>query len=125
MKISYKNTTAYTTKDHSEIRELLHPNNNPEVKNQSLAEANVHINQKTAEHHHRETEELYFIIQGSGIMYLDNDSFEVTQGDSIAIRPGQKHCIENTGKSELKFLCCCSPAYSHEDTYLTKETKNR
>ena len=40
-------------------------------------------------------------------------------GDAIAIPPGAEHQIANTGQVVLKFLCCCAPAYEHEDTVLT------
>lgn len=120
MKIQHKNTTTYKTKDNSEIRELLHPNNNTGVKQQSLAEATVSCNQKTAAHFHKKTEEIYFILKGSGQMYLAENSFDVAKGDSILIKPGQIHCIKNTGSTELKFLCCCAPAYQHGDTFLVE-----
>ncbi|MCK4710085.1 MAG: cupin domain-containing protein [Gammaproteobacteria bacterium] len=120
MKTSYKNATPYQTKDNSIIRELLHPENNTTVKNQSLAEATVLCNQTTAAHFHKKTEEIYFILKGNGKMFLDDNSFDVSEADSILIKPGQIHCIKNTGNTELKFLCCCSPAYQHEDTFLIK-----
>jgi len=121
MKVSIKDTTPYKTKDLSEIRELLHPTNNHDVKNQSLAEATISGKQKTTEHFHKETEEIYFILSGNGIMFLDDLSFKVTKGDSILIKPGQRHCIENTENSDLRMLCCCSPAYQHKDTYLIEK----
>jgi mannose-6-phosphate isomerase-like protein (cupin superfamily) len=39
-------------------------------------------------------------------------------GDSIAIPPGTPHCLENKGSQALHILCCCAPAYSHDDTEL-------
>jgi len=117
MKISRHDVASYTTKDSSEIRELLHPNNSSAV-NQSLAEASISSGQTTAAHFHKTTEEIYYILEGSGKMFLDGRTFAVTRGDSILIKPGQTHCIENTGDEELRLLCCCSPAYQHEDTFL-------
>jgi mannose-6-phosphate isomerase-like protein (cupin superfamily) len=37
----------------------------------------------------------------------------------VAIRPGQKHKLWNTGSETLRLLCCCAPAYEHDDTILT------
>jgi mannose-6-phosphate isomerase-like protein (cupin superfamily) len=31
------------------------------------------------------------------------------------------HKLWNTGDEPLKLLCCCAPAYTHEDTVLTEE----
>ena len=117
MKSSRPQIKPYITKDHSEIRELLHPDHHP-VKLQSLAEAVVQPQQTTAAHFHNQTEEIYFILDGTGEMQLGDKRMKVEKNDSILIPPGQVHCIKNTGDSELRFLCCCSPAYNHEDTFL-------
>lgn len=122
MKIKHKDTTSYTTKDGSQIRELIHPDK-LDAKHQSLAEACVMPQQKTSAHYHKKTEEIYFILSGTGEMFLDEQRFAVATGDSILIKPGQIHCIENTGNTELRFLCCCAPAYQHNDTFLV-ETKD-
>lgn len=107
----------YITKDGSEIRELMHPSQHA-ARNQSLAEALIPAGTKTVLHRHRLTEEIYHVTAGSGIMTLGDESFPVQSGDSVLIAPGKPHCIENTGKSALIILCCCAPAYSHDDTVL-------
>lgn len=118
MKITkYNDVEAYTTKDGSEIRELMHPSIHS-VSNQSIAEAIVKPGEKTTLHVHRKTEEIYHITGGSGEMTLGDDVFGVVEGDTIVIAPGTRHAIRNTGKIFLKILCCCSPAYSHDDTEL-------
>ena len=86
--------------------------------NQSLAEATVPAGRKTILHRHRITEEIYHITEGNGIMTLGSEKFEVRKGDTICIMPGTSHRVQNAGKEPLKILCCCAPAYSHEDTEL-------
>ncbi len=109
---------AFTTKDGSEIRELL-AHRNSCIEKQSLAEARLPPGGQTTPHYHRVTEEIYYILEGTGRMLLDeDDQRDVGPGDAIAIPPGLVHTITNTGDSELKFLCCCAPAYEHEDTVL-------
>ena len=105
----------YLTKDGSEIRELLHPDHHP-VRHQSLAEALVLPGQKTQLHRHRASEELYFILQGTGGMTLGLENFQVQAQDTVLIPPDTPHCIENTGTEPLRILCCCAPAYSHQET---------
>lgn len=105
----------YVTADGSTIRELQHPDHHAGRK-QSLAEATLEAGCSTQLHRHHVTEEIYHITQGSGLMTLGDEHFSVAVGDSICISPGTAHCIENTGDVDLKLLCCCSPAYSHEDT---------
>jgi len=119
MKINRNQVSSYITKDSSEIRELLHPEKNP-VKNQSLAEAIVQPQQTTAAHFHKKTEEIYFILKGTGEMRLDDRYFIVEKSDSVLISPGQVHSIKNIGDTKLRFLCCCAPAYDHADTFLTE-----
>jgi len=115
-----KQLPTYITKDGSSICELMHPAQHKN-KNQSLAQAIVPVNTETQLHYHKLTEELYYIQQGTGLMTLNDKQFNVEAGDTVCIPPNQKHKIKNTGKTGLEFLCCCSPAYSHDDTYLEAE----
>jgi mannose-6-phosphate isomerase-like protein (cupin superfamily) len=117
MKTEYVATPPYTTKDGSEIRELMHPSAHGNQA-QSLAEAMVAPGTTTRLHRHHQSEELYHITAGRGRMTLGNDSFDVAPGDTICIPPGTPHCIENIGSEPLRLLCCCAPAYAHGDTEL-------
>ena len=117
MKISYRDVAPFVTKDGSEIRELLHPRQQG-ARNQSLAEATVLAGQRTHLHLHHRTEEIYHVTAGHGLMTLGKSVMPVGPGDSILIPPGTPHCIEASGSESLRILCCCSPAYSHEDTEL-------
>jgi mannose-6-phosphate isomerase-like protein (cupin superfamily) len=110
----------FITKDGSEIRELLAYRNSG-IRNQSLAEARLPVGASTQEHYHPKAEEIYFITQGAGRMRIEGELREVKVGDAIAIPPGQRHKLWNTGAGELRLLCCCAPAYEHEDTVITEE----
>lgn len=113
----YAAVTPYRTKDGSEIRELLHPAVHGN-RNQSLAGATVPVGGETQLHRHHQTEEIYHVTAGSGRMTLGAEEFEITVGDTICIAPGTPHKVRNTGNEPLRILCCCSPAYSHDDTEL-------
>jgi mannose-6-phosphate isomerase-like protein (cupin superfamily) len=117
MKTAVSEVLAYITKDGSEIRELLHPSQHL-LRNQSLAEAVIPAGTSTQLHRHQITEEIYHVTYGNGLMTLGERQFEITVGDSIAILPGTPHCVENHGSEALHMLCCCAPAYSHDDTEL-------
>ena len=110
---------AFTTKDGSEIRELLAYRNSC-IRLQSLAEARVPVGSSTQEHYHIHTEEIYYITAGQGRMRLGTETREVRPGDAIAILPGQRHKLWNTGQEVLRLLCCCAPPYEHADTVLTE-----
>ena len=109
----------FVTKDGSEIRELLSPRNSA-IRNQSLAEARLAPGQSTDEHYHARTEEIYLITHGSGRMRIGTETRDVAAGDAIAIPPGSRHKLWNTGTDTMRLLCCCAPSYEHADTILTE-----
>ncbi len=108
---------AFTTKDGSVVRELMHPFVHGN-KNQSLAEAVVPAGAATQLHRHLRSEEIYHVTAGEGRMTLGAETLAVKPGDTVCIPPGTPHSIANTGTAELHILCCCAPAYSHDDTEL-------
>jgi mannose-6-phosphate isomerase-like protein (cupin superfamily) len=101
----------FVTKDGSTIRELHHTGV------QSLAEATLEPDEATQRHYHRATEEIYFVLKGSGRMEVDGDTRMVRPGDAILIPAGAWHTLENNGTSELRILCCCTPPYADADTF--------
>jgi mannose-6-phosphate isomerase-like protein (cupin superfamily) len=101
----------FVTKDGSTIRELHHS------AAQSLAEATLEPSEATQRHYHAKTEEIYFVVKGSGDMEVDGEHRRVRPGDAILIPAGAWHTLENDGNSELRILCCCVPPYSHDDTF--------
>ena len=113
----YPDIPVYETLDGSEIRELMHPAVHGNV-NQSLAEARVSPGQSTLRHYHRESEEIYHVTQGEGWMTLGEARFPIAPGDTVLIPPGTAHQLEANLLGPLCLLCCCSPAYRHEDTFL-------
>lgn len=117
MKTSRDDTQPYVTKDGSLIRELLHPavHGNCSL---SLAEAIVAPGATTVLHRHHRAEEIYHVLAGSGCMTLGAEQFFLAPGDTVSISPGRPHRVENTGSVPLRILCCCAPAYAHDDTEL-------
>ncbi len=104
----------FVTKDGSTIRSILDRSNAP-VEQQSLAEATVLAGNATERHYHKLSEEFYFLLEGEGTMEVDGESREVRPGDAVLIPAGAWH--EITAMKDLRFLCCCAPPYSHDDTY--------
>ena len=109
----------FITKDGSEIREVL-AHRNSAIRNQSLAEARLPVGASTQEHFHPNAEEIYYITHGTGRMRIEGETRAVKPGDAIAIPPGQRHKLWNTGNEMLRLLCCCAPAYEHDDTVITE-----
>ena len=118
-KANLERLSAFTTLDGSQIRELAGPAWTP-VRNQSLAEATLSVNQATIEHYHLQSEEIYYFVAGSGRMRLGGEEDGVAAGDCVVIPPGTRHKLWNTGTAPLVLLCCCAPAYSDADTVMTE-----
>jgi mannose-6-phosphate isomerase-like protein (cupin superfamily) len=108
------NQSPFTTKDGSTIRSILDRTNAP-VEKQSLAEATMKPGQATDRHYHKNSEELYFLLEGTARMEIDGETRDVGPGDAILIPAGAWHQIK--AQTDLRFLCCCAPPYEHSDTY--------
>jgi mannose-6-phosphate isomerase-like protein (cupin superfamily) len=100
---------AFTTKDGSTIREYHH------TSLQSLAEASLAAGHATQRHQHRETEEIYMLLDGEAELEIDGEVRHVSAGDAILIPAGAWHQI--TATAELRFLCSCVPPYRDDDTF--------
>jgi len=117
--INRANAAPFITKDGSQIRELLAYRNSV-IRNQSLAEATIPVGSATQEHYHPKSEEIYYILTGTGRMKLDGELRDLLPLDAIAIPPGARHKIWNTGSVPLVLLCCCAPAYENDDTIIVE-----
>jgi mannose-6-phosphate isomerase-like protein (cupin superfamily) len=102
--------TPFVTKDGSTIREYHH------TSAQSLAEASLEPGAATHRHYHARSEEIYLVVEGSGLLEVDAETREVTAGDAIVIPPGSWHKLTAHGTG-VRLLCCCVPPYSDDDTF--------
>lgn len=100
--------------DGSQLRELLHPDKADIDIRYSLAHAIVRPGQTTTLHSLK-TSEVYYIMEGDGIMHINEKSSKVHPGAAIYIPPGSKQYIHNTGKTDMVFLCIVDPAWRRED----------
>jgi mannose-6-phosphate isomerase-like protein (cupin superfamily) len=55
-------------------------------------------------HLHPDTEEVYIIVSGTGIMTVENEATRVTRGDVILNRKGGSHGLVNDGPDNLEIL---------------------
>jgi mannose-6-phosphate isomerase-like protein (cupin superfamily) len=109
-----KDCREFTAGDGSILRELLHPEKADLQIRYSLAHAKVAAGQETFPHKLKASE-VYYITAGYGLMHIDEESLEVGPESAIYIPPGARQYIENTGKSDLEFLCIVDPAWREED----------
>jgi mannose-6-phosphate isomerase-like protein (cupin superfamily) len=98
----------------SEIRPLI-DRTTSDIERCSLAEEVLPVGSSVGRHHHLETEEVYYILRGTGEMTVGDETRTVETGDAIFIPRGHTHTLENTGRVPMLILLVCGPAYSVED----------
>ncbi|MFW9789515.1 MAG: cupin domain-containing protein [Candidatus Thorarchaeota archaeon] len=99
--------------DNTTIREMLNPRHDktPLHLGYSLAHATLPPKKTSLPHRFKTASEVYYILNGNGIMYIDNEAEKVGPGDTIYIPPQAMQYIENTGQSDLEFLCIVYPEW--------------
>lgn len=65
-------------------------------------------------HYHAHTEEVYYILEGDGVIELDGDLHTLTPGTCLWIPPGVKH----RSWGDFKTLVITTPAFDPEDEIL-------
>lgn len=104
----------FTAGDKTILRELLHPLKADLKLRYSLAHATVKTAQ-TSQPHSLKTSEVYYILEGQGLMHVGDETTTVHAGHCIYIPPNTTQYIQNTGKTDLKFLCIVDPAWRAAD----------
>jgi mannose-6-phosphate isomerase-like protein (cupin superfamily) len=108
---------SFVAGDGSILREIIHPDKHAVKVGYSLAWAAV---KKETYPHTLRHGEVYHIIKGRGRMHINNEVREVIATDTVYIPPGAIQFIENTGATELEFLCIVDPAWQPEIESVTK-----
>ncbi|MBM3333419.1 cupin domain-containing protein [Candidatus Sumerlaeota bacterium] len=64
-------------------------------------------------HYHKQTTEVYYILEGNGAVELNGEDVAVRPGTAVMIKPGTFH----RGKGKLRLLVICTPAYTKSDEF--------
>ncbi len=74
---------------------------------------------KAIPHHHRISEEIYYVTDGTGKVRVGEKAFEVKKGSAVYVPVNTVHALENgSATEELKVLCVSSPSYTEGDFVL-------
>lgn len=106
--------------DNTLLREILHAGKADLRLRYSLAHATVRPGQ-TSLPHKLNASEVYYILEGNGVMHVEGEEAQVGPGAAIYIPPGATQYIHNSADSDLKFLCIVDPAWRAEDESLVME----
>ena len=109
-----RNCKEFTAGDETILREILHSDKEDLKLRYSLAHA-ILKPRKVSKPHKLKTSEVYYILEGKGLMHIDDTSKEVFPDQTIYIPPSSVQYIENIGNADLKFLCIVDPAWKKED----------
>jgi len=105
----------YVTLDGSLITELVRPEREGS-RNVSVAEAVLQPGQSTRPHLHRESDEVYYVLSGKGVVTLEANSLTIEPGSCLLIPARRVHSVRCVGSEPLTILCLCAPPYTHEQT---------
>jgi mannose-6-phosphate isomerase-like protein (cupin superfamily) len=109
-----KNSEKITGNEGAIIYDLLNPQHVENRIRYSLAYVNLPRGKSTLPHIMK-TSEVYYILEGKGVLYINNESDSVEAGDTIFVSSGSKQYVENIDSGDLKFLCIVDPAWKKDN----------
>jgi quercetin dioxygenase-like cupin family protein len=68
-----------------------------------------------AEHVHKVQEQIYYVLEGEGLLTLDDERRLMRAHDYVYVPPGVRHSFTNTGLHGLVFLVVTTPANDEGD----------
>lgn len=101
----------------TEIKQYFHPHNTLNGINYSIAQFTLESG-KRSRLHKLKSSEIYYILEGSAILTVDEERHQLQKDDSAYIAPNSKQFIENIGSTDLRFLCIVEPAWKAENEVL-------
>ena len=90
---------------HNEIkRKLLVAPGDLDSKIQTVNYAWLEVGESFTPHKHDDCEELYFFLQGQGLMKINDKEFKVKKDDFVVVEVEEWHSLKNPNKKKLKFF---------------------
>lgn len=68
-------------------------------------------------HFHKEREESYLILSGYGMAEIGDNKIELTAGDLVFAKPGDRHLFVNSGLQPLRYVVITAPTWSPDDSW--------
>ncbi len=118
--INRNNANIIDTPHGSQIRPLMDRTTSG-IQKCSLAEEVLPPGAAVGRHFHRQTEEVYYILSGTGEMTVGDETAEVSAGDAVYIPVENVHTLKNTGSEPMKILLVCGAAHDFGDSFPVAE----
>jgi mannose-6-phosphate isomerase-like protein (cupin superfamily) len=116
-KVTPSDRQEFLAGDHTRLREIFHPAKHALKLGYSLAHGTLGPGQRSKSHV-LISSEVYYFITGRGRFMLDDETVSVEGGTTLYVPPGGKQSLENTGTSDIEFLCLVDPAWKIEDEHV-------
>lgn len=88
------------------------------IQNMSIASGYLKPRQKALPHFHEVSEEIYYVLSGSGKCRVGDVVEKIKGGEAVYIPVGAIHALENTSRAKpMKILAICSPLYQDNDIF--------
>lgn len=114
----FKGNIEQLTLDNDNFRKVLYTAQNLQLVLMSL-EAGEDIGAET----HLNNDQFFRFESGEGKCIIDNNEYQVAEGDAIVVPAGAKHNIINTGTAAFKLYTIYGPP-NHQDGILRKTKKD-
>jgi mannose-6-phosphate isomerase-like protein (cupin superfamily) len=101
----------------TKIKQYFHPHNTLNGINYSLAQFTLE-SRKKSKRHKMKSSEIYYILEGSGKLTINEEPYLLQKDDSVYVPPNAEQFIENLGNEILRFLCIVEPAWKADDEVL-------
>ena len=85
---------------------------NKMLNNLVVSSTQLNPNKQTSGHNHKGQEEVYFFVEGTGTMWLDEKEMSVKKGDVVLIEDGVFHKVK-AGPDGLYFVCVFDGRRNH------------
>jgi mannose-6-phosphate isomerase-like protein (cupin superfamily) len=82
-----------------------------------------YIPKKRAPEHYHRYDEVIYVLDGQGVLHVGDERTAIGAGSCIHLRPELRHCLENTGTSEMRVLGVFRPAGDPSEAYLPDGTR--
>ncbi len=107
--------SRFTAQDSTLLCELLHPGRERVAIPYSIAHAVLKPGRTSLPHRLKKSSEVYYILEGIGVMNIDGEKADVRRGQAIYIPPGSWQHIQNSGSTDLEFLAIVYPFWREDD----------
>ena len=105
---------SFSGHEGTKIRQIFAPDNTDNIIRYSIAHCTINPG-KTSKPHTMKTSEVYYILEGKGIIHVNEEHKQVTKDESIFVEPNSRQYLENIGEIDLVALCIVDPAWKQED----------